>query len=75
MDVGKYTETVYKNAALQLLATQNVLTTLNEHLKSKPFEENFMVDDVYFTTLVLKALKEMQAVTASISIKEVVYLG
>lgn len=73
MDVGKYKETVYKNAALQLLAIQNVLTNLNEHLESKPFEDNLMVDNVYLTTLVLKALNEMKAATASLSVKEVIF--
>lgn len=37
----------------------------------KPFTENYLVDDVYFTDLTLKAMKQTLAVVDTISVTEV----
>lgn len=54
-----------------MLAVLCNLENLNLNLDMKPFTENYLVDDVYFTDLTLKAMKQTLAVVDTISVTEV----
>lgn len=71
LDVTEYKEVVYRNSAKQLLAIQNTMANLNLNLKSRPFVDNIVVEDVYVSSLIIKALTEIRREARSVSSKKV----
>lgn len=72
MDITEYKEIIYRNSAKQLLAIQNTMTNLNINLQARPFLDNIIVDDVYVSSLITKALEEIRRQSRRVSQTKVI---
>lgn len=72
--MAEYKESVYKNTAKQMLAIQSALEVLNLSLKEYPVTSNDLIeDDVYVSTITLKAIEEMKTVVQEMTDPKVIY--